>query len=377
MRGHRSPLFLAAVLSSFCLIIQIASAAGHSDGVRLTVDLQDGARLIGKSADATFKFQSDAFGKMNLSLDKIRTIESSGQTNSVRLTTSNSDMLAVQFAMKDIRLETEYGEINVPVRLIKHLRVSTAGKSGRPAAGLLGSWSGENNTIDSVSGRSAVNQNATFTDGVVGKAFSFAPGAAGYYTGIQITDEPAYALTNSLTIEGWIRPRGNGNVIFYRGDHRPGLDPYALSMRSDDRCLFSITDQEGHSASVETTIPYYQWTHVAGTLDGESGTMKIFTNASLAGEIKTDIRPFAQLLADQSPGVGIGNVNDGGNNFPFVGDIDEIGLYGRALSSEEIQGIFNENVENAGKRAGPITTRSRFPRGLQWNTGFPGRDSAD
>src|SRR5438876_7699165 len=100
--------------------------------------------------------------------------------------------------------------------------------------------------------------------------------------------------------------------------------------------------------------------------------MKIFTNASLAGEIKTDIRPFAQLLADQSPGVGIGNVNDGGNNFPFVGDLDEIALYDRALAPEEIQGIFNENVENAGKRAGPITTRSRFPRGLQWNTGFPG-----
>jgi len=46
-------------------------------------------------------------------------------------------------------------------------------------------------------------------------------------------------------------------------------------------------------------------------------------------------------------GIGIGNVNDGGNNFPFIGDIDEISLYARALSAGDIQAIYNAG--SAGK----------------------------
>src|SRR5208283_1896179 len=53
-----------------------------------------------------------------------------------------------------------------------------------------------------------------------------------------------------------------------------------------------------------------------------------------------------------SPGIGIGNLNDGQNNFPFIGDIDEISLYSRALAAGEIQAIYN-----AGS-AGKCTTTS-------------------
>lgn len=374
MNGYGQYFYLTAVLVSPFFITGTALAASDRADYRLCLDLQDGAHLIGKSVDESFKFYSEVFGKMNLSLEKIRVIERSDNTNFVRLTTTNSDTLAVQFAIKEIRIKTDYGEFKVPVNMIKHLRVSPPGKLGRTFDGLLGLWSGEGNATDSVSRSSGVNQNVTFTDGVAGRAFSFSPGT-GAYTGIQVTDQPKYALTNSLTIEGWIRPRGNGYVIFYRGDHRPGLDPYALSMRADNRCLFSITDQEGNSANVETPVPYYQWTHVAATLNGSAGMMSIYTNGLLAAEIKTSIRPFAALQAEESPGVGIGNVNDGGNNFPFVGDLDEISLYDRALSQDEIQGIFNENVENAGKRAAPFSTRSRFPRGLQFNGRFPEPES--
>jgi len=48
------------------------------------------------------------------------------------------------------------------------------------------------------------------------------------------------------------------------------------------------------------------------------GTMSLYTNGVLAAQIVTTVRPFGTLQADESPGVGIGNVNDGGNNFPFM-----------------------------------------------------------
>jgi len=186
---------------------------------------------------------------------------------------------------------------------------------------------------------------------VDGLAFSFDPENLpwGTYTGIQIADQPAYALTNSLTIEAWVRPRGDGYYIFFRGDNRPGLDPYGLSMQGNNTLLFEITDQNGNGAQVGTTAAYNVWTHIAATLDGGTGTMNIYTNGVLAAQTVTPIRPFGALSPGNSSGIGIGNLNDGLNNFPFTGDIDELALYNRALTATEVQTIYNAG--SAGKCA--------------------------
>jgi len=219
------------------------------------------------------------------------------------------------------------------------------------ASGLVGWWKADSNAGDVVSGNTGVLQNVGYTNGVVGQAFSFDPSSfpSGTYNGVQIPDQPAYALTNSLTIEGWVRPRGDGYVIFWRGDNRTGLDPYALSMQANYTLLFQISAENGNSASVGASLPYNLWTHVAGTLDGSSGMMSIYTNGALASQTTTAIRPFGDLIASDFPGVGIGNVNDGRNNFAFNGDIDEISLYNRALLPGEIQAIYNGG--SAGKCA--------------------------
>jgi hypothetical protein len=209
-----------------------------------------------------------------------------------------------------------------------------------PPPGIVGWWKGDGNTIDSVSSNNGVAVNVTFTTGVVGQAFACNSVDYGPYVGVQVPDRPAYALTNSLTIEGWVRPRGDGSIIFWRGDNRPGIDPYVLSMKHNNTVLFAITDANGNSANVETTLAYNQWIHLAATLDGASGTMRIYTNAMLAAQTVTSVRPFGTLIAGDSPGVGIGNLNDGQNNFAFLGDIDEISLYNRALLSSEITAIY-------------------------------------
>ncbi|HZI33848.1 MAG TPA: LamG domain-containing protein, partial [Candidatus Binatia bacterium] len=235
-----------------------------------------------------------------------------------------------------------------------------------PPSGLVGWWKGDGSAMDSVSANNGTLVHAAYTNGVVGEAFSFDPESYPYgtYTGVQVADKPAYALTNSLTIEGWVRPRGDGYVIFFRGDHRPGMDPYALSMQANNQLVFEITDATGNNETLRTVVPYQQWTHVAATLDGSTGLMRIYTNGLLATQITTDVRPFGALLPDQSPGIGIGNVNDGGNNFPFYGDIDEISLYNRALSQSEVQAIYNAG--SAGKCA---STSSPFLINVDFGSG--------
>jgi hypothetical protein len=246
-----------------------------------------------------------------------------------------------------------------------------------PPAGLVGWWKGNGNTVDSIAANNGVNQNAGFSSGVVSQAFAFDPENLPYgtYSGIQIADQPAYALTNSLTIEGWVRPRGDGYLIFWRGDNRPGIDPYYLSMQANNTLRFGICDAGGNSAFVDTTLNYFAWTHVAATLDGSSGALRIYTNGVLAAQTVTAIRPFGDLIPGQSPGVGIGNLNDGGNNFPFLGDIDEISLYNRALSAGEIQAIYNAG--SAGKCTPVVQTNTCVtpPSGLV--AGWPGENNAN
>ena len=244
-----------------------------------------------------------------------------------------------------------------------------------PPAGLIGWWRGEGNGNDSAGTNNAYSMpNVYFTNGIVGQAFAVE--TPGPYAGVRIADQPYYALTNSLSIEGWIRPRAAGYCIFYRGDNRPGLDPYSMSMGLNNILSFGITDASGNSAGVSAPLSYNQWWYVVGTLDGASGKLSLYTNGTLAAQITTTVRPLGNLNAQGSPGIGIGNVNDGLNNFPFNGDIDEISLYNRALSASEIQAIYN--ADGLGKCNVPPSGCAPTPSGLiaWWKGDGNGNDIA-
>jgi Concanavalin A-like lectin/glucanases superfamily/Immunoglobulin domain len=226
-----------------------------------------------------------------------------------------------------------------------------------PPSGLVSWWRAEGDATDFVAGNNGTMQNVGFVPGEVGQAFAFDPLSFNPVR-ISIPDQPAFVLTNSLTIEAWIRPHGAGYFILLRGDHRPGLDPYGLRMLANNVLRFQIQDTNDNIAFVDTPLAYDQWWHVAGTFDGDSGAMKVYVNGALANQTNTTISPIGELN-DLYPGIGIGNTGDPLINFPFNGDIDEVSLYSRALSQTEIQAIYNAG--SSGKCAGPaapyITTQ--------------------
>ncbi len=204
------------------------------------------------------------------------------------------------------------------------------------SAGMVGWWKGESNTLDSASTNNGTPTSVSYTNGVVGQAFHLSGGH------ISITDTPAFQLTNALTIEGWVRPRGNGYVVLWRGDNRSGLDPYTLSMQGNSNILFQICDANNNGVAVGAGvyIPYNQWSYVAGTYNwsGSSAQMKLYINGNLVSQTNTTVHPFGPLISNLNPMVCIGSINTGG--FSFIGDLDEITLWSRALSQLEIQSIY-------------------------------------
>jgi hypothetical protein len=250
-----------------------------------------------------------------------------------------------------------YGQCNVPSPNTGFTAIAAGGgaislglaspPSCDPApSGLVGWWKADGNAVDSVAGNNGIMQLVDFTDGVVGQAFLFHYNYFPPHSRISVPDKPEFALTDSLSIEGWINSAGAGNdgVILWRGDCRGGYDPYFFQIMSDNTLGFTIEDATPTAATVTTTNPLAvnQWYHVAATLNGNTGDMSIYVNGVLAAQTNTSIRPFGPLIPSLEPTIGIGNVGTSCWDYvPFNGAIDEISLYSRALSQSEIQAIYN------------------------------------
>jgi hypothetical protein len=73
--------------------------------------------------------------------------------------------------------------------------------------------------------------------------------------------------------------------------------------------------------------------HVAGTLDNETGVMSLFVDGERVAATDTSIRP-AGVLGGEAPGIGIGNLQSGGNQQGFRGLIAEVRVCAAALLPE-------------------------------------------
>jgi serine/threonine protein kinase/tetratricopeptide (TPR) repeat protein len=210
--------------------------------------------------------------------------------------------------------------------------------------GLISWWPAEGNAGDIVgTNDGTLCGGAGFTNGIIGQAFDF----RGKAQKVIIPDNESLKLTNSLTIEGWIYVRGPGFILF-RGDNRPGLDPYALQVNPGGSLAFAIYSEANEAATVYGRIPLKQWIHAAATLNGSSGEMRLYVNGILVAEKSTIIRPLRDLDPQAGPGLAIGGHAGSDDYSPFDGMVDELSLYSRALGEDEIRTI--ANAGKTGKR---------------------------
>jgi subtilisin-like proprotein convertase family protein len=207
---------------------------------------------------------------------------------------------------------------------------------------------------------------------------------------IELGDPENLALTNSFTIEGWIKPDFRTNPvpetieqILFRGDSRDCQDPYWFGTERviDDQLdlVFHIQDAGSPDCGIilETAfqpIQAGQWQHVAAVFEANvawanatwpTNELRLYVNGQQltpdnnavyledpanADRLATEFTgrfPFRDLEASFSPGVAIGNRSRADNSEPFYGAIDELSVYGRALTGPEIAAIYTAG--SAGK----------------------------
>ena len=137
--------------------------------------------------------------------------------------------------------------------------------AGQTGVREIGSWHGEGDAADSRVMLNGLSEAVGFAPGISGQAFSF----DGVQSRITIPDSDLLKLTESFTIEGWVWiesfPTFQG-IILFRGDDRPGFDPYTVMTKPDGELAFEIDGSDGARASVSVPVVTNRWIHFTAEL---------------------------------------------------------------------------------------------------------------
>lgn len=208
-----------------------------------------------------------------------------------------------------------------------------------PPSGLVAYWPGQNNAFD-VAG----TNNGTLVGGVnysageVGAAFNFG-GVNGY---VSVPSSPALNLTNALTIEAWIK-LNNLNTYYFIATKQPsgtagnnigGNFEFAIQPTGYMELLHQTSAGRTFSSYVATSgVSTGVLHHVAVTLES-GGNVNFYLDGAAAGTFPQQ----GTFGITNSQPVRIGTRADAYSY--FNGLIDELSIYNRALTSNEINSIY-------------------------------------
>lgn len=213
-------------------------------------------------------------------------------------------------------------------------QAGSAGKCGTCApvpVGMKALWKGESNALDSRgTNNGTLHGGTTFTSGVVGQSFAL-DGTSGY---VEIPDHDSLKVSEALTMEAWIYPTNidrwqqvisKFSITPYL-EYQMGIDPGGI-LRVD-------ISQDGTNYeqlfSPNASITANTWQHIAATFDG--GATKLYVNGA---EVSSAILPISNVNTNGNYPLMIGQ--EGRYIDKFVGSIDEVAIYDRALTPSEMQ----------------------------------------
>ncbi len=228
--------------------------------------------------------------------------------------------------------------------------VSAQTNCATPPSGLVGWWKGENNALDSAgTNNGTLAGNATYSAGRVGQAFVFDGGG----DAVQLANSTNLQLQN-FTIEAWIRRSsvsiasqdlGGGELFSF------GSGGYGLLVDNDGTAYLVKNNASSIASSFQITDT--NWHHLAVT---KSGTTVVFYLEGVAYPAASYAATFTFATP---PAIGARGDNLANS---FLGMVDEVSVYNRALGTNEVQSIYNAG--SSGKCLNPPPPCATPPSGL-------------
>jgi hypothetical protein len=231
------------------------------------------------------------------------------------------------------------------------IAIGTSAQTCDPAAsGLVGWWPGEGAANDLVGTNNGTLLGGATADtpGIVGTAFLF-DGTNGY---AEFPDSPVFHPTN-MTLEAWVRcdlldtPTttsypGQQYLVFKQNAEYGNFEGFDLAkdrhppyIGTNDTWCFEATSVAGDNVYVESliTVKTGVWYHVAGVRG--SNYIQLYVNGQLQGQSNIDFPMGYGNLP-----LYFGTTGQSYWDHKFAGALDEVSLYNRALSGDEIAAIY-------------------------------------
>ena len=191
---------------------------------------------------------------------------------------------------------------------------------------------GGGSNIDGTAQRNTVDLSIS---GAIDGALSF-DGSSDY---INVGDQPVLDVgTGDFSMSAWIQTSGSAYTQFVMAKRSNGYgNGYSLAVRSDGTVMANVLDADSYVGVTSTaTVNDSQWHHLAAVADRDSN-LTIYVDGvvqdwgSLSGETGdlSNSNPFC--IGAKKPGVSL-----------FNGAIDDVRVYNRVLSPEEIEALFDQ-----------------------------------
>ena len=133
-------------------------------------------------------------------------------------------------------------------------------------------------------------------------------------------------------------PTRNQNTYILSSGAQTGAETgYAITHRINGKIWVGrATETQRIYANEVGSCPLNQWSHVAGVYDAGTEKLKVYINGELIGEYTGN----SHQGEDNLPRLEIGKPNNTRAAY-FFGTIEEVRVYDRALSQEEIQSVYS------------------------------------
>ena len=156
---------------------------------------------------------------------------------------------------------------------------------------------------------------------------------------IEIGNPPLLNVGGPISVAAWLRPGridARGNVIAHGYRFGPSYD-FALRMDSGTY-VFTTWDSINHEAVANIpTSDVGTWVHLCGVFDG--ATYRLYRNGALAATTVDATAPQANVDATWAIGARAPQQNSDVDNL-IQADLDDVRIYGRALTSAEVEVLY-------------------------------------
>jgi hypothetical protein len=143
-------------------------------------------------------------------------------------------------------------------------------------------------------------------------------------------------ISSQITLVAWIYPETQKTQAIVRKGPSPRSVPYGLGLSGTGDFIFNATASgEELIQARDSGYPVRAWSFIAGTYDGTA--MRLYVD----GELKTTEPLDGELTLNSDPLLIGTRLNLEADT--FHGKLDEIRIYNRALTDEEISGLYQQS----------------------------------